>query len=261
MATATVRQEAAGPTDRRDELVKLYVWEIPVRLSHWMMVCAIFSLCLTGYYMHNPFVAVHSSRAYLMGTTRFIHVFSGWVLISGFLLRLYWFFMGNIWARWQAFVPHTARQWMSLRDMVTYYALVKKEPYRQVGHNTLASVTYLLIYAMIGVECLTGLALFSEVRSSHALSLLIGWLPMLISIQYLRMVHYLILFVLLAFMVQHIYSAILVGHEERNGTIESIFTGYKFASRKLAEEEIVAAADQKGTSKLPKSRLSGNRGK
>jgi Ni/Fe-hydrogenase 1 B-type cytochrome subunit len=30
------------------------------------------------------------------------------------------------------------------------------------------------------------------------------------------------------FVIHHVYSAVLVSWEERNGLIESIFTGYKF---------------------------------
>jgi hypothetical protein len=36
------------------------------------------------------------------------------------------------------------------------------------------------------------------------------------------------IFGFIAFTIHHVYSAVLVSAEERNGLIESIFTGYKF---------------------------------
>jgi len=50
----------------------------------------------------------------------------------------------------------------------------------------------------------------------------------------LRLAHFLIMFGFAIFVIHHVYSAVLVSWEERNGLIESIFTGYKF----VPEEEI-----------------------
>ncbi len=41
------------------------------------------------------------------------------------------------------------------------------------------------------------------------------------------MLHYLATFLFIAFMIHHVYSAILVDIEERNGVMSSIFTGFK----------------------------------
>ena len=34
-----------------------------------------------------------------------MHEISGFVLIAAFTLRVYWFFKGNFWARWSAYIP------------------------------------------------------------------------------------------------------------------------------------------------------------
>lgn len=36
------------------DLVRLYVWEWPVRLTHWLIVISIFFLSWTGIYMDIP---------------------------------------------------------------------------------------------------------------------------------------------------------------------------------------------------------------
>jgi len=216
------------------EPVRIYVWELPVRVSHWFIFLSVVVLSFTGYYMHNPFIVARSRTAYVMGTMRFIHLLAAAVFISAFLLRFYWFFVGNEWSNWHAFVPIHREQWRGMGWMVAYYSFLRKNLAHHVGHNALAAVTYMLMFTLMFVEILTGLALYSYTVSSRVLTFLIGWLPRWIDISDLRLTHFLIMFAFFVFVIHHVYSAQLVSWEERNGLIESIFTGYKF----VPEEEI-----------------------
>jgi len=221
--------------------VRVYVWELPVRVSHWFIVISIAVLAFTGYYMHNPFIIVRSRTAYMMGTMRYIHLLAASVFLVSFLLRFYWFFVGNEWSNWRAFVPIHGRQWRGMGRMVAYYSFVRRNLARHVGHNALAAVTYMLIFTFMLIEILTGLALYSYTVSSKTLTFLIGWLPRWIDISYLRLTHFCIMFAFLIFVIHHVYSAVLVSWEERNGLIESIFTGYKF----VPEEELLESESAK----------------
>jgi Ni/Fe-hydrogenase 1 B-type cytochrome subunit len=216
--------------------IRVYVWELPVRISHWATVVAIGVLCFTGYYMHNPFIISRGSGTYLMGTMRYIHLLAAFVLISSFLLRMYWFFAGNAWSSWRAFVPLRRARWRGMGKMVKYYSFLQRNLEHHVGHNALAGITYTLIFFLMFVEILSGLALYSMTVSNRVLSALIGWLPRLIDIQYLRLMHFGIMFAFLMFVIHHVYSAVLVSWEERNGLIESIYTGYKFVPESEVEE-------------------------
>lgn len=217
--------------------VRVYVWELPVRVSHWFIFLPVVVLSFTGYYMHNPFIVGKGSTAFMMGTVRFIHLVAGFVFISAFLLRLYWFFVGNSWSNWRAFVPLHRRQWRGMGGMVAYYSFLRKDLLHHVGHNALAAVTYLVMFVLMFLEILTGLALYSQVRASAVLNVVIGWLPRLIDIQTLRLMHFCIMFSFFIFVIHHVYSAVLVSWEERNGLIESIFTGYKFVPSDELEED------------------------
>jgi Ni/Fe-hydrogenase 1 B-type cytochrome subunit len=217
--------------------VRVYVWELPVRVSHWFIFLPVVVLSFTGYYMHNPFIVGNGSTAFMMGTVRFIHLVAGFVFIAAFLLRLYWFFVGNNWSNWRAFVPLHRRQWRGMGGMVAYYSFLRKDLLHHVGHNALAAVTYLVMFVLMFLEILTGLALYSQVRASAVLNAIIGWLPRLIDIQNLRLIHFCIMFSFFIFVIHHVYSAVLVSWEERNGLIESIFTGYKFVPSDELEED------------------------
>lgn len=208
--------------------VRVYVWELPVRISHWLIFLPVVVLAFTGYYMHNPFIVATSRTAFLMATVRFLHVTAGFVFTGAFLMRVYWLFAGNNWSNWRAFVPIRRRQWRGMGRMVAYYSFLRRDLTHNVGHNALAAITYLFIFTLMLVEILTGLALYLQVRGGWFLAALVGWLPRLVDIQNVRLIHFCIMFFFLAFVIHHVYSAVLVSWEERNGLIESIFTGYKF---------------------------------
>ena len=237
MATLTKPPiQKAGPV-RDPEIVGVYVWEWPVRIFHWMMVLSLVVLTVTGFYMHRPFLVETSPRAWATGTMRFVHQIFGFVLIAAVLGRLYWFFMGNQWARWRAWVPLKKEQWQSMKSMALYYAYQRREPYPEIGHNSLAAACYLAIVGLLLIECLTGLILFGVVSHSHFLRVTVGWIPHIIDIQYIRLCHYFIMFCFMAFMIHHVYSAVLVSMEQKNGLMESIFSGWKFVSRSLLKEK------------------------
>ncbi len=69
-------------------LVRTYVWEKPVRISHWLMFFAFIALSFTGLYMHRPFLLTSGRASFLMARMRFIHVVSGFVLIAAIALAL-----------------------------------------------------------------------------------------------------------------------------------------------------------------------------
>jgi Ni/Fe-hydrogenase 1 B-type cytochrome subunit len=220
---------------------RVYVWELPVRVSHWFIVLSAGVLAFTGYYMHNPFIIDRSPTAYMMGTVRFTHLIAASVFISAFILRFYWFFAGNEWSNWHAFVPIHRRQWQGMGRMVAYYSFLRKNIAHHVGHNALAAVAYMVMFTLMLIEILTGLALYSYTVSNRILTFFIGWLPRLIDISYLRLTHFLVMFAFFIFVIHHVYSAVLVSWEERNGLIESIFTGYKFVPEEELKETEKAA--------------------
>ncbi len=237
MATLTKPPVQGAAPVRDPKILAVYVWEWPVRIFHWIMVLSLVVLTVTGFYMHRPFIVATSPTAWVMGTMRFVHEVFGFILISVLLLRIYWFFMGNQWARWRAWVPLTKAQWASIRSMLLYYTYQRREPEPEIGHNSLATASYMVIVLLLIIECVTGLVLYSVVSGSHFLRLIVGWIPRIVDIQYIRTIHYFIMFCFMAFVIHHVYSAVLVSMEQKNGLMESIFSGWKFVPRSLLKEK------------------------
>ena len=128
--------------------------------------------------------------------------------------------------------------------MVAYYGFRRRKPFEEIGHNSLAALAYIVVFSLVALEFITGMVLFSEVEGSPILNVFVGWIPRIVNIQWIRSAHFLIMFLLIAFFIHHIYSALLVGISERNGEMESIFTGWKFVRQRLVDE--VTEAENQG---------------
>src|SRR5579864_5318678 len=98
----------------------LYVWQYPLRLFHWGMAISIAALAFTGYYIHHPFIVGQVNRPFLMGWLRFVHEAFGMLFISLFLMRLYLFFGGNRWVRWNQYVPLTTAQFKEMWQVMKF---------------------------------------------------------------------------------------------------------------------------------------------
>lgn len=226
----------SGPNQYLD---RVYVWQLPVRISHWLIFFSIVVLSFTGWYIHSPFLISREYSNFTMATMRFTHIVAGYVFLVSFILRIYWFFAGNYWASWRFFIPVDKQRWRSMGKMLKYYLFLRREPVRDVGHNALAGITYSVIFLLMAWEIFSGLVLYSQIRGPGLARSLFGWAPRLIDIQYIRLFHFLGMFALIGFAIHHVYSAVLVSIEERNALIESMFSGYKFVHEyELKEDEL-----------------------
>lgn len=207
---------------------RVYVWEVPVRLTHWVNVLAIVVLSGTGFYIGYPFFGGSVS---LMAWVRGIHRLTAWVFVASLLLRLYWAFAGNPWASWRVLFPYfTAEGRRGVGGVLSYYLFLRRRPPHFTGHNPLAGMTYSLLVLVMIAAVVTGFALQSLGGDGWRRALF-GWVFSLLSLQGVRLTHHLIMWLLLGFAVHHVYSAALMDVEEKNGILTSIFTGYKFGGR------------------------------
>jgi Ni/Fe-hydrogenase 1 B-type cytochrome subunit len=195
------------------------------------MVGAIVVLSLTGYWLHHPFFAPAppvpgADPGSTLATVRFVHELAGVALIAALLVRVYWAFAGNRYARFTALLPLTPEQRRQLRETLSYY-LLRRGPPHEVGHNPLAGMSYILLWLGFLGAILTGLDLYAWLLRAEPWTTIFGWWWKLIPIQDVRLIHFILMWLILAFAVHHIYSAVLFDREMRNGEISSIITGWK----------------------------------
>ena len=147
-------------------------------------------------------------------------------------------FAGNRFARWSAFIPTSRYQFTEVFRQAGFYAFVRKEIPKVLGHNQLAASAYLLLFFLLFVETITGFALDGLLGSEPGATLF-GWLRELLGPQAIRLIHHVSMWLILAIALFHIYSCVLVDHIEKNGLLSSIFTGFKFPTR----QEVLESRD------------------
>ena len=211
-------------------LRRVYVWEAPVRIFHWAHVASIAVLAFTGYYIGNPFITVpdETAQTYLMGWMRAIHFGAAFVFGLGFLVRVYWMFVGNQYASWRDWLPVSRDRWVFFGRQLKYYLFLAKERPHYMGHNPVAGLSYAAFGVMVLVQGLTGFALYAEPYADGFWRAAFGWLLTLFGNQTLRWVHHALMWLFAAFFVVHLYMAILADVEERNAAITGIVSGVKF---------------------------------
>ena len=236
--------DARHPETKLGRAVAVYVWQYPIRLFHWGLVISLAVLSFTGYYIHDPFIVGQVQHPFLMGEFRFVHEAFGMIFIALFIMRIYLFFGGNRWVGWRQYVPLSAAQFKEMWEVSKFYAFIRPTPITKIGHNAMAAFSYLGIYSLVAVEIVTGLVMFNWLRHSPILGPLVGWIPRFISFPNLRLIHFLLMFVFIAFGVFHVHLCMLISREEKRGLMDSIFIGYKvIPADELQEEEQKAALE------------------
>lgn len=215
------------PRMRMGQAIAVYVWQYPLRLAHWGLVISIGFLAFTGYYIHNPFIVGQTSTKFLMGYFRFAHEAFAMAFIAFFLIRIYLFGAGDRWVRLGAMAPTSIARWREAIEVMKFYAFMRRTPVSKIGHNAMAAMSYLGIYALMFVEIVTGLVMFNWLAHNPILTPLLGWIPLFIGIQEIRLIHYCLMYVFIAFGVLHVHLCLLVSSAEKRGLMDSIFTGYK----------------------------------
>jgi cytochrome b len=115
------------------------VWDLPVRLFHWLLVAGFASAYLTAEYHYGD-----------------IHTLIGYALCVLLVLRLYWGFFGNQYARFASFVfsPHETLAYMR--------SMFGKHPIKHYyGHNPAGALMVFSLLSLLGLIFATGLATLS----------------------------------------------------------------------------------------------------
>jgi Ni/Fe-hydrogenase 1 B-type cytochrome subunit len=224
---SSISESPAGPVAKE----RIYVWEFPVRLVHWVLFFAIIILSVTGYYIGHPFISVPGPAKdhFVMGTMRAVHLYTAIIFSMAVLVRIYWFFAGNRYARVTDFIPLTRERWRGLWRTFLYYCFLKPHPESYPGHDALAALSYGFIFLIYLLLIATGLALYTVIASIGSPFQVFAFLvPLFGGLQMARLIHHICMYVVFIFVVIHIYSVVLWSMIEDSGEIDSIFNGHKF---------------------------------
>jgi Ni/Fe-hydrogenase 1 B-type cytochrome subunit len=209
--------------------VPVYVYELPVRITHWLIFFSVLVLAATGFYIGHPFIAV-SGRArdhFVMGTIRVIHLYTAIVFTLAVFVRIYWMFVGNRYARWEQFIPVSRERWRNTWEAIRFFCYVRRDPLPYPGQTGTAGLAYTAVFLIQIAMILTGLTMYTVYAPPD--SVFQGFrflLPVFGGLQIARLIHHIGMWLLLIFIVLHVYLVVLFSVTERSA-VDSMLSGYK----------------------------------
>ena len=211
---------------------RVYVWELPVRIFHWINAAAILLLFATGLMIGAPqtlWMAEEPSQQYWFGWVRFIHFAAAYIFLFNILFRLYWAFAGNQYARWSSYVPYRKDQFTGLWEtLLVDITSIREKGSIAVGHNYLAAFTYFGLLFICFFQIATGFALYASMSESWIPSLF-GWVvPLMGGDATVRQWHHILSWAFPIFTIIHVYLCFYHDYVEGRGTLSSIVGGWKF---------------------------------
>ncbi len=192
VADTTTAQSATGA---------VRVWDLGVRLFHWLFAAGIFAELALGFFFP-------SAQA--------LHVWIGYALAALIAFRLIWGFTGSTFARFSAFPP----------SISAAIAHVSGKHSAGLGHNPLGG---LMVYGLLAIGFLmvaTGMATLGGIER-------LGPVAALFSVQggeIARFIHTAAAFLLVVMILGHISGVAFESRRERQNLARAMITGNKAAA-------------------------------
>ncbi|MDO9227078.1 MAG: Ni/Fe-hydrogenase, b-type cytochrome subunit [Pseudomonadota bacterium] len=212
----------------------VYVYEAPVRLWHWVNALAISVLALSGWFIASPLPSQpgEASDNFLMGYIRFAHFAAGYVLLVGFIGRVYWAFVGNHHARQLFVLPiFNGTWWKEVVFELRWYLFLERDPKKYVGHNPLAQFSMFTLFLTTTLFMIvTGFALYGEgtLEGSWSHTLFTSWvIPLFGQSQDVHTWHHLGMWVMGLFVLVHVYAAIREDIMSRQSMVSTMLSGWR----------------------------------
>ncbi len=223
---------------------RIYVWQIPVRIFHWLNALCIVVLSITGLIIANPPALMSSAEAsnqYLFGWVRVVHFSTAYFFAGVMVLRIYWSFVGNRYASWRYFIPATKKAWHNIFHVLTHDILLipvknKKLSDISVGHNYLAAASYFFMFLVALVILFTGFGLYSN-NASWWFPKMFAWVvPALGGDFAARMIHHIGMWLIWFVVIIHVYLVLFHDWLEVRGETSAMLSGYKFVRKDRISE-------------------------
>lgn len=164
------------------------VWDVPVRVFHWLLV-----LCFAG-----AWLTAESEH------WRLLHVTLGYTMAGLIAFRVIWGLVGTRHARFASFVRGPRAVWSYLRS------LVGRHPEHHTGHNPAGALAIVGLLGLIALTAASGWATYSELGG-----------------EWLEEVHELAANGLMVLVGVHIAGVLVGSLVHRENLVRAMFTGRK----------------------------------
>jgi cytochrome b len=195
---------------------KRMVWDLPLRLFHWLLVLSLLASYLTA-------------KGGFEWTQ--IHFYLGYWTLGLISFRILWGFVGPKHARFSSFIPSPKRLFSYLRTVG------KRDAAPAVGHNPLGGLVVLVMILMVAAQAVSGLFVTDDIAwagpynpsVSAELAGNLTWF------------HHLNFDVLIWLMALHVLAIVFYAVYKRQNLVGPMFTGRK-SSQIVAEHEAISSS-------------------
>lgn len=201
---------ASGPDEKRrvrEPIVK--VWDVLVRVGHWLMV-------------------IFFSIIYLRYRKFPIHAYAGYLMLFIVVVRIGWGVAGTASARFRAF-------WFSPREVLGYARdAVRGHPGYYISHNPLGALMVYFLLTMMLVNGSLGVMLYSSGQE-------LGPLGAMVSADWedpLKYAHKTLGHLTAAFVAVHIFGVLWAARQHRENYVLAMITGLKRVPRHGRQETL-----------------------
>ncbi|MDU0353066.1 cytochrome b/b6 domain-containing protein [Paraglaciecola aquimarina] len=115
---------------------KRLVWDLPVRLFHWILAISLVVQWFTAEVIENAMD---------------FHFYLGYFILGLIIFRLIWGFIGTKYAKFSSFIAGPKAMLAYLR------ALMNREDTSTIGHNPVGGLMLPLVLTLVGIQAVTGL--------------------------------------------------------------------------------------------------------
>ncbi len=112
------------------------IWDLPIRIFHWLLVVGFFAAYLTEDELLD------------------VHVWAGYLVLFLVVFRLIWGFVGSQYARFSQFLCSPKQSFAYLQ------ALIQGKAQRYLGHNPAGALMIVLLLIFLIGTSLTGIAVY-----------------------------------------------------------------------------------------------------
>jgi Ni/Fe-hydrogenase 1 B-type cytochrome subunit len=224
------RQEAMKMKSNND-IMQVYVWEFPVRFTHWVNFCCIMLLSITGYFMGSELDHPIYTKQYLLSWIRFIHFVTAYMFMMSFIIRIYWSIAGNNYADMMNWFPTTrARSKELFNDIKNHLVLDIRASYR-IGHTSLGSFVFFILQIVFFLSIISGFTMYSLNHTGESWRAFGEWVQHTVTLDMIKQYHEVIMYIFLTFVPVHLFMSFFNSFKLNNKLMISIFSGNKLIER------------------------------
>lgn len=214
-----------------------YVWSGPVRIIHWTVFLSVVVLLITGNYIaHTPgFISPSGEPAesFFMANMRLVHYIAAIVFDVAVLVSIYLIFFSTFHAPWRDLLPtptNLKRFWTQLK----YYIRLSGEQIEYEYEDPIDIISFLSFHILAILLMLTGFALYVVQYATNwwwpaLLRLTTDWVVGLLGgLQNVRTAHHVMWWLILAWVIVHVYFQVWKTVKFRTGNLDAIIGGYRY---------------------------------